>query len=173
MIYLFRKQIFKPSIFGTIDGMCQELLVSDVVIQHIRRYRQLCWNSKEAGGQLFGMIELDKICVAVAVGPHKGDERSRYRYRSNPIAAQRAIDKKSKQGYLYLGEWHTHAEDCPNASSMDNDAMCQLIVNSHLNSNSLLMLIIGKRLDISGIGVWVVSHERVRKWNIRELRENN
>ena len=99
-----------------------------------------------------------------ASGPYAGDERSKYRYRSNPAAAQRAIEDRHKRGLLYLGEWHTHAEDYPSASGLDNDAMHRLIASSQMNCNALLMMIVGRARSTAGLAVWSVSSEAARQW---------
>ena len=92
-----------------------------------------------------------------ATGPYKSDERSRFGYRSHVDSAQKAIDEQYKLGLLYLGEWHTHAEDHPSASHMDGDAMSRLMSNSKLNSSSLLMLIVGRASGPSGLSLCTVN----------------
>lgn len=141
-------------------------------MQHLGRHRQSTPWATEAGGQLFGTINAEQVCVVEASGPYAGDERSRYRYRSNPAAAQRAIDDHHGRGLLYLGEWHTHAEDHPSASVLDDDAMHRLIASSQLNSNSLLMLIVGRARNVAGLAVWSVSNSGVRQWRLSERRES-
>ena len=168
MIFSFRKGKFLQPVIGRLDQSSQELQIAESVLQHVARYRQLTPWSSEAGGQLFGLIDAGKICIAEVAGPYVGDERSRYRYRSNPVSAQRAIDERSKRHLLYLGEWHTHAEDCPNASSLDDKAMASLIRGSSLNSNGLLMMIVGRALGVEGIGVWSVSSTTVYRWELTQ-----
>ena len=87
----------------------QMLLLEPSVIKHIESHRQLVFAAKEAGGQLFGVVSEELVRVVRATGPYRGDERGRYFYRSNPVAAQNAIEKQSKSGLLYLGEWHTRS----------------------------------------------------------------
>lgn len=170
IIFSFRKSRFENPIVGQFEGITQELLIELPVLKHVAQCRQLTAWSSEAGGQLFGTIDNEHIRVIEATGPYKGDERSRYRYRSNPMAAQRAIDERSQCGLLYLGEWHTHAEDHPSASDLDDDAMRRLILNSRLNSDSLLMLIVGRAPDITGLAVLSVSGAMVRTWQLRTLK---
>ena len=140
---------------------------------HVTKYRQLKLKSTEAGGQLFGTINDDKVCVVEATGPYTGDLRTRLSYRSNPTAAQCAINKQSQRGLLYLGEWHTHAEDRPTSSSFDDDAMRRLNVNSRLNSNSLLMLIVGRSPNIDGFSILSTSKTRVYHWQLEILKNQN
>jgi integrative and conjugative element protein (TIGR02256 family) len=168
MIFSFGKAVTKHSVTGRLDGIAQELWLSGSTLRHIARHRQLMPWSTEAGGQLFGMIDAKKISVIEAVGPYAGDERSRYLYRSNPVAAQRAINERSRRNLLYLGEWHTHAEDIPSASRLDDDAMRRLIAKSHLNSNSLLMMIVGRAQGVRGLAIWSVFGTVTRQWELSQ-----
>lgn len=156
----------KHAIVGHLAGTSQSLSIARQALQHVRRYRQTAPWATEAGGQLFGTLSAAQVCVSEASGPYPGDERSRYRYRSNPAAAQRAIEDRHKRGLLYLGEWHTHAEDYPVASGLDDDAMRRLIVSSQLNSNALLMMIVGRARSPQGLAVWSVSREAARPWTL-------
>ena len=153
-------------VVGHLDDTHQMLRVLPQALQYVDRHRQLTPWAAEAGGQLFGTINAEQICVTEVSGPYAGDERSRYSYRSNPVAAQHGIEERHRRGLLYLGEWHTHAETNPNASSLDDDAMRHLIVSSQLNSNSLLLMIVGQARDAAGLGVWSVSSTGVRQWRL-------
>lgn len=160
------------SVVGHLDDSLQALLITRQALQHVSRYRQSTPWATEAGGQLFGTINGAQVSVTEASGPYAGDERSRYLYRSNPAAAQRAIEDRHKRGLLYLGEWHTHAEDHPSASSLDNDAMRRLISSSHLNSNALLMMIVGRARSPSGLAVWSVSSVAAGRWTLNESADD-
>lgn len=154
---------------GTLEGVQQRVLLAPAALTYMRRHRQTMPWAREAGGQLFGTIDTAQVFVRVATGPYRGDERSRYRYRSNPKAAQSAIDEQAKNGLLYLGEWHTHAEDQPDSSGLDDEAMLLLIKRSKLNSNSLLMLIVGRDLAAAGLGLWSMSTESLVRWQLGYL----
>ncbi len=154
------------AIIGHLADTPQTLSIAGQVLQHVGRYRQSVPWAKEAGGQLFGTVNTAKICVTDASGPYPGDERTRFRYRSNPAAAQRAIEDRHKRGLLYLGEWHTHAENYPVVSGLDDDAMRRLIASSQLNSNALLMMIVGRARTSQGLAVWSVSREAASPWTL-------
>lgn len=164
MIFSFAKPMPKHSIVGHIADTSQAISIARQVQHHVSRNRQTTPWATEAGGQLFGTLNATQVCVIEASGPYPGDERSRYRYRSNPAAAQRAIEERHKRGLLYLGEWHTHAEDYPSASGLDDDAMRRLIASSQLNSSSLLMMIVGRAQSTAGLAVWSVSSTEARRW---------
>lgn len=164
MICFFANPMQKHSIVGHLEDTSQALSISLPALQHVSRHRQSTPWATEAGGQLFGTLNATQVCVTEASGPYTGDERSRFRYRSNPAAAQRAIEDRHKRGLLYLGEWHTHAEDRPSASGLDDDAMRRLIASSQLNSNALLMMIVGRARGAAGLAVWSVSSAAARRW---------
>lgn len=166
MIFLFKKPLPKYSVIGHLADTSQVLSISRLTLQHVSRHRQFAPWATEAGGQLFGTISAAKVCVTEASGPYVGDERTRYEYRSNPTAAQRAIEDRHKRRLLYLGEWHTHAEDYPVASALDNEAMRSLIANSQLNSNGLLLMIVGRARSAAGLAVWNVSSGAARQWSL-------
>lgn len=164
---LFRRaRVVVPPAMGHIADVDQRARLCPEVLSHVRGLRQLSSRATEAGGQLFGTITSELIDVTKATGPYAGDERSRYRYRSGPAAAQRAIQEQSQAGLLYLGEWHTHAEDLPGASGLDGDAMQLLLARSQLNSNALLMLIVGREETVAGLALFTVAPERVYRWTL-------
>lgn len=154
---------------GRLESVVQQVLISPDALMHMCRYRQCSPWAKEAGGQLFGTISAEQILVTAATGPYPRDERSRYRYRSDPAAAQRAILAQAESGLLYLGEWHTHAEDHPDASGLDGEAMHLLLAKSQLNSNALLMLIVGRKITVDSLGLWTVAAERVDQWHLEYI----
>lgn len=126
---------------------CQEfdqlLRIEQKAIDYMLGYRQTAHRTTEAGGQLFGTVSPDAVRVMAATGPYPQDERRRYQYRSDPAAAKSAIDEQARAGRLYLGEWHTHAEEDPQPSRADVEAMQTLRMKSQLNASSVLLVIVG------------------------------
>lgn len=151
-------------VLGRLEGVRQDILITPAVLEYVRSHRQSAMSATEAGGQLFGTILSGRVDIIAASGPYPGDERSRYRYRSDPTAAQRVIELQSERGLIYLGEWHTHAEDQPGASSLDDDAMRKILLGSKLNTDALLMLIVGRSNGCAGLGLWTVSLSHVFHW---------
>ena len=168
----FRQQPRQP-IVGHADGYTQRVQLEPEVLLHVQHYRQTSAKATEAGGQLFGTVDEALVRIVCATGPYAGDERTRYRYRSNPASAQRAVEAKSIAGLLYLGEWHTHAEDHPSASSLDGDAMTRLIASSKLNSNSLMMLIVGRTIGPDGLALLTVSTGNTLAWVLSALNKDS
>lgn len=128
------------------------------------QHRQLNAKALEAGGQLFGTVSEEVVRVVKATGPYRKDERSRSRYRSHPGIAQQMIDTQSRVGLLYLGEWHSHAQDMPSPSPYDIAAMTTLQARSKLNTTSILLFIVGRRNVPGGICVSSFSQEGRVAW---------
>ena len=58
------------------------------------------------------------------------DKRSRFSFIRSKISAQRIVDKKwhdSNGIENYLGEWHSHPENCPTPSHTDRELIQQVI----------------------------------------------
>ena len=152
------------TIFATLPESSQRIVIEEGMLGHMARHRQLSWYSREAGGQLFGSINEGEVVVSVATGPYRGDQRWRSSYRSNAKAAQRAIDWHAKNGLLYLGEWHTHPEEHPKASTADRDAMASLRRASKTRLNNLLMVIQGRADGLGGLALYSFGSEGLVQW---------
>jgi integrative and conjugative element protein (TIGR02256 family) len=150
---------------GRLVGSDQEVRIERSVLEHFRKWRQRSSRATEAGGQIFGVVSRSHVDVKKATGPYSGDERERYRYRSDPQAAQRSIDDRALEGLVYLGEWHTHAEDIPRASATDLEAIKALRGRSTLCVSSLLLLIVGRSAFTTGLSVYSIDvRQDVRRW---------
>lgn len=142
----------------------QRVVIAERALEHMASYRQLSWYATEAGGQLFGSVSSSEVAVLTATGPYKGDQRRRLSYRSNPEAAQRAIDQQAHEGHLYLGEWHTHAEDHPTASPADFDALKKLQRASSTRLANLLMVIQGCAPGERGLTLHSFGVDGLTRW---------
>jgi integrative and conjugative element protein (TIGR02256 family) len=154
---------WERSIFATV----QRLRIEPCVLRHLRRYRQSRSMQSEAGGQLFGTVTNSLVRISAASGPHRSDQRSRYGFRSNPTAAQRSIEAYASRGLLYLGEWHTHAENVPNPSGDDANALRAILEKSQLNTDALVLVIIGLAKSDADLGVWYMMKDRMHLERIR------
>jgi integrative and conjugative element protein (TIGR02256 family) len=144
----------------------QRLVVGPRALARVNKLRQRHICAKEAGGQLFGSVTDAVVSVELAVGPHKGDDRTRYSYRSNPIAAQKCIEANHALGLRYLGEWHTHAEASPKASGADRDTMRSLYRRSSLNVSALLLLIRGTDALPGGASLYICVSGELKQLDI-------
>jgi integrative and conjugative element protein (TIGR02256 family) len=131
----------------------QRVVIDPIVQRHTGRYRQTKPWASEAGGQLFGTVNADVVHIRSANGPHNSDIRSRYSFRSDPHAAQRAINAHARHGMFYLGEWHTHAQDSPKPSASDFDAIRSIWCRSQLNATGILLMIVGRIPGPEGVAL--------------------
>lgn len=154
------------TMFATLPESSQRIVIEKEVLDHMARRRQLSWYSREAGGQLFGSVNAREVVISAATGPYRGDQRSRCSYRSNAKAAQRAIDQHAKGGLFYLGEWHTHPEDHPEASGADRDAIVRLRRASQTRLNNLLLVIQGRAVGADGLQLCSCGSEGLVRWLI-------
>lgn len=135
-----------------------DLTFEPCVTQHLYRFMQNEPRKPESGGQLFGGIDGNTVIVKVATGPYKKDKRSRNSYESCPVSAQKAIDYQLSAGLEYLGEWHTHPEESPQASSLDVKAMKNIFAKSKLRTNGLLLAIVGNNQKKFIINTWLIKN---------------
>lgn len=154
------------TIFAALPESSQRIVIEKSVLDHMARHRQLSWYSREAGGQLFGAINSSEVVLLAATGPYRVDQRWRSSYRSNAKAAQRAIDQQAQSGLFYLGEWHTHPEDAPMASTSDLDAMARLRRASETRLDNLLLIIQGRAGGVGGLALHSFGYEDLVRWTI-------
>ncbi|MBN6150166.1 Mov34/MPN/PAD-1 family protein [Xanthomonas sp. AmX2] len=159
---------------ATFAEYAERVVIAQEVLDHTARFRQLNWSAREAGGQLFGSIVDGEVVIATASGPYAGDTRRRYTYRSNSDAAQRCIDEHARLGFLYLGEWHTHPETAPSASTTDLYAMGLLRAASLTRVNTLLLMIQGTAQGVEGVVLYSFADDCVARWRVaRDVDEKS
>jgi integrative and conjugative element protein (TIGR02256 family) len=139
-------------IIAVLAECSQRIVVEPAALKHMARHRQVRWFATEAGGQLFGTVSETEVIITKATGPYRGDARWRCSYRSYPKAAQKAIDENAGLGLMYLGEWHTHPEATPTASTSDHLTILELHSKSTLRLSCVVLIIQGtERLAIHSV----------------------
>lgn len=130
-----------------------EVLLTPGVLQHFARYRQTRWWHREAGGQLFAIIDSERWTIVEATGPRRSDRRSRFGFRSSRPVEQAEIKDRFAKGLHYVGDWHTHPESVPTPSGEDLGSMAEMIRTSDYQTIGLLMLIIGTQPPPRGLHI--------------------
>jgi integrative and conjugative element protein (TIGR02256 family) len=154
-------------LIGRLSGSDQRVQLDQRVLEHFKKWQQHGSRATEAGGQIFGLISSDRVQVKIATGPYRGDERERFHYRSDPRKAQHAIDNQGRRGLLYLGEWHTHAEDIPVASISDREAIKTLRARSTICTSSVLLVIVGRSEPAVGVSVYSIDAKyKLEQWSM-------
>jgi integrative and conjugative element protein (TIGR02256 family) len=142
------------------------LVLSERVVITMLAHRQLKCLSREAGGILLGRRITESLDVVVdnLTRPSRRDLRSRFRFVRDVELAQRVVVEvwaHSKGTQIYLGEWHTHPEDVPRPSPMDQDNWINITAGTVVEFSELFFVIVGRR----STRVW----EMNRNGKLREL----
>ena len=145
----------------TIGASGQRLLLTDEVLAHFRRHRQLADHSKEAGGQLFATFNGDKIQIERATGPRQSDRRGIRSFIPNRLAERREIKRLFKARLHYVGDWHTHPEPRPQPSSTDIDSFQNMFSKSRHKLASLVIVIVGTVAFPEGLFVGLCTNQIV------------
>ena len=147
----------------TIGNSGQDLFLTDEVLAHFGRYRQLTYRSKEAGGQLFASLDHNRIQIERATGPRSTDRRSLRTFIPNRLAERREIKRLFKQGLHYVGDWHTHPDPRPLPSGTDIHSFQDMFRKSHHKLASFVMVIVGTAEPPEGMFVGLCTNERVEQ----------
>ena len=115
------------------------------VIDTFDKYRQIP-GRQESGGILLGRIFENRIAIETITTPDSRDEAvfsffNRSRRKAQDIVNQTWDDSKGEQ--IYLGEWHTHSEACPQPSHTDKSMIRSMLRESKMEIDFLLTVIVG------------------------------
>jgi integrative and conjugative element protein (TIGR02256 family) len=101
----------------------------------------------ESGGILIGYyIDEYSFIITDISTPTDNDICSRYSFIRSHKNAQRFIKQKFEKSNgkkIYLGEWHTHPENCPTPSNVDILSYKRQLNTNILNSKITFMVIVG------------------------------
>lgn len=113
------------------------------VLKVFNSHRQKRWLSKEAGGQLFAVMDGNVWHVDAVTGPRVGDRRGRFHFWPDRKAEQKEIDQHFATGLEYVGDWHTHPEKVPAPSQDDTVSIQNVVRESTFYTSGLLLCIVG------------------------------
>lgn len=140
------------------------LKISTEVLLKISEYIQDDNVKPESGGMLIGYyLENGNFSISDITVPGKGDRQSRYRFIRSAKRAMNLLTfhfNNSKGKKIYLGEWHTHPEDTPTPSWIDNSSILDRIRRDKINSDTIFMII---------CGIEKIYIQRVKKSGLKEF----
>nr|WP_321452618.1 Mov34/MPN/PAD-1 family protein [uncultured Carboxylicivirga sp.] len=120
--------------------------ITRTALNVIEKHKQIKRRAKESGGILLGQVIGNDVFILKASTPNKFDKASRHSFDCNKDAAQVIINYEfmnSGQKTIYIGEWHTHPENYPNPSGVDNKMIIQQYFKNRINEPFLILLIQG------------------------------
>lgn len=132
-----------PLIWNNPLVLGSQIMMEAAPIKSINEYRQDDARKCEAGGILLGYRRDKHLHVVIATVPQVSDKRMRFFFsRSSNYHQQIALQQWNDSGGTidYLGEWHTHPEVCPVASSLD---MLEWKKISRHRASHMLFVILG------------------------------
>ena len=154
----------------SIEDSGQTLILTRMVIDHLKRHRQLSPRSHEAGGQLFARFEGNTIRIERATGPRMSDRRSLRTFIPNRLAERREIKRLFKEGLHYVGDWHTHAEPSPSPSQTDTNSFMEMFRKSRHKLASFVIVISGTSAPPEGLFVGLCNETGWRKLAVQSTR---
>ena len=151
----------------SIEGSGQTLILTDLVIDHLKHHCQSGPRSREAGGQLFAHFEDNTIRIERATGPRPSDRRSLMAFVPNRLAERREIKRLFKEGLHYVGDWHTHSEPLPRPSQTDTDSCKEMFRKSRHKLASFVTVISGTSEPPEGLFVGLCDETGWRELAVR------
>lgn len=127
-------------------GNCR-LRIDKKAFQELLSFVQDSKEKPESGGILIGLyIDKYSIVISEITKPTEYDKKSRFSFNRSVKSIKNIIldkFKSSKGKKIYMGEWHSHPENYPHPSSTDLDSFLIQLNQNKLNSDILIMLIVG------------------------------
>ena len=121
----------------------QALVIPDHVMLHLEKHRQTRWYRREAGGQLFSRLEGNDVTIDRISGPRASDWRTRTSFRPNRAVERKEIRDQFREGFHFVGDWHTHPELRPEPSQTDLHSIAECVRRSVHDLNGFALVIVG------------------------------
>ena len=125
------------------DNADINICFGEEVLELFEQHKQTKKKSLEAGGQLFARLSDKEVLVSKATGLREGDKRGRFLFWPNRKKEQDEIDALHKDGYHYVGDWHTHPESKPTPSNTDLVNILECYSQSKHELKYFIMTIVG------------------------------
>lgn len=150
----------------------QELILTDTILDHLKRYRQRTPGSREAGGQLFARFEDARVSIERATGPNPSDQRTLFTFSPNRLVERREIKRLFEVGLHYVGDWHTHPEAHPCPSDTDIHSFQEMFQQSRHKLASFVMIIVGNAGFPDGLFVALCDGGGIKPLTLGQVSSN-
>lgn len=130
-----------------------KLLIEAALLERLAPFRQVAWSAPEAGGILLGYRRGPHTHVTEATTPSQSDVRRRFGFFRHAAHHQRVALRRWKetgQTLDYVGEWHTHPEDDPKPSGIDQRHWLEITAAS---ARPMVFVIVGRTSNWLGVGL--------------------
>jgi integrative and conjugative element protein (TIGR02256 family) len=153
------------------QGKIEKIIIARSVLNLIERFKQSNKKDNESGGILLGQVTDKEVYILKITTPNKFDRASRYSFDCNKDAAQVIINYEflnSEQKTIYIGEWHTHPEDYPNPSGVDERMIDNQYFKNKLNEPFLILIIQG----LKGLYVAIFDGKKLEETKLTIIEDN-
>lgn len=131
------------------------VILTERILCHLEKYKQLHYWDKEAGGQLFARFDKTLTTIEEITGPRLTDTRTRTSYKPDRRAEQIEISQMYKKDLHYVGDWHTHPSPIADPSGTDISNIRSCVIKSKHELNGFIMIIVGTNSFPEGLRVSV------------------
>ncbi|WP_228273758.1 Mov34/MPN/PAD-1 family protein [Rhodocyclus tenuis] len=146
-------------------GHGRYVLFTAAALEHMYRHAQRRIWHKEAGGEIYAIDpDANGLFVTAAVGPNKGDRRTRCSFNPDIEAAKRDRERQFAVGLHAVGLWHTHPEAHPCPSGRDRQTTEEYLSAFQGDRAHYLMAIVGNCDSPPRIKVWATSQGIRTTW---------
>lgn len=121
--------------------------MTEAVLQVFQENVQALPGDCESGGILLGCVRGQHLEVIQATVPTKWDKRFRHLFERMSLGHRELAEgrwRDSSGTVRYLGEWHTHPENDPNPSNLDQLEWRKL-AEKRQDKRPMLAVIVGRR----------------------------
>ena len=160
--------------FSRVNGGVVE--ITDRALASMQRHVQNNSEDAEAGGVLLGRLVActQDVVIDEVTEPVAEDRRGRFFFWRSKPAAQRRVDDvwaASRGTRNYLGEWHTHPEDAPFPSQVDQSDWAKIVRSARYEQDFLLFVIVGRTQtrvwEVKKSGATPIEAVRIRRMDRR------
>jgi len=152
--------------YAIVPGQKARIRFKANVVATFEQHRQVRFLARERGGLLFADSSLggpDEVVVSDATPPNRRDRATRCSLDLDHGRCQSEIACANRQGIVFVGYWHTHAEDRPEISPQDISSLFANLRQRQAGLSRMLAVIIGRSPGVDGVSGYLLEADK-RNW---------